>query len=112
MDQVSALRAPPVPEQKLQVFFPHLQDTVEVLQVRRVLERMDVFMRLMHEGLVLAGHEERRIDTTKEFERTYRPSAAGAQPLISSFPVRPEHLVGEKRDAMAVMMQVGTLADP
>jgi hypothetical protein len=107
--RLSALRTLPEPEQKLQVFFPHLHDTVEVLQVRRVLDRMDVFMRLMHEGLILVGKEERRIDTTKEFERTYRHPAVDNRPLKSSFPIRSEHLVGEKRDSASVMMEVEKL---
>jgi hypothetical protein len=107
--RLSALRVLSDPQHKLQVFFPHLNDTVELLQVRRVLDRMDVFMRLMHEGLILAGKEERRIDTTKEFERTYRPPAAGNRPLKSSFPVRPEHLIGESSETVTVMMEVEKL---
>jgi hypothetical protein len=107
--RLSALRVISEPEQKLQVFVPHLHDTVEVLQVRRVLERMDAFMRLMHEGLILVGKEERRIDTTKEFERTYRQPAIDIRPLKSSFPIRPEHLVGEKNDTVSVMTDVEKL---
>jgi hypothetical protein len=38
-------------DEKLQVFYPYLKDTVEVLQVNRVFERMNTFLRLMHEGL-------------------------------------------------------------
>ena len=82
-------------QQKLQVYFPHLQDTVELLQVRRVLARMETFLQLMHEGLSIETKDERRIDTTKEFERSYRPPLNDARPLKSSFPVRPEMLMGE-----------------
>jgi superfamily II DNA or RNA helicase len=109
--RLSALEKSPSPEQKLQVYFPHLQDTVEFLQVRRVLERMDVFLRLMHEGLTLPGKEERRIDTSKEFERSYRPSTADSQPLKSPFEVRDEHLVGEGSDVTAVMTEARRLAE-
>lgn len=109
--RLSAFETLPHPKQKLQVYFPHLQDTVEVLQVRRVLDRMDVFLRLMHEGLILAGKEERRIDTTKEFERTYRPAVSGALPLKSSFPVRPEHLIGEGSDVGAIVTEVRRIAE-
>lgn len=98
-------------DEKLQVYFPHLQDTVEVLQVRRVLDRMDEFLRLMHEGLVLAGKEERRIDTVKEFGRTYRPSVAGTHPLVSSFPIRKEHLRGTECDVAPVMKEVDRLSE-
>jgi hypothetical protein len=109
--RLSALSTSPSPDQKLQVYFPHLQDTVEFLQVRRVLDRMDAFLRLMHESLTVAGKGERRIDTTKEFERSYRPLNARPQTLRSSFPVRPEHLVGEGSDVGAVMVEVGRLTE-
>ena len=33
----------------LQVYYPHLQDTVEVLQVRRVLHRLNRFLQLIHQ---------------------------------------------------------------
>jgi hypothetical protein len=82
-------------EDKLPVFFPHLQDTVEVLQVERVLERMNVFLRLMHEGLTTAGEEERRINTNEEFARLRRAVPQILERLQSAFPVRPEHLEGD-----------------
>ncbi|MHC2400970.1 hypothetical protein ACVMGC_005514 [Bradyrhizobium barranii subsp. barranii] len=109
--RLTSLRRAPSPDEKLQVHFPHLQDTVEVLQVRRVIDRMDEFLRLMHEGLILAGKEERRIDTVKEFERTYRPSAAGTHALVSSFPIRKEHLLGPKCDVEPVMKEVDRLSE-
>ena len=77
----------------LQVHFPHLRDTVEVLQVRRVLDRMDVFLRLMHEGLGTASKDDPRINVTREFDRpcpASRPTKVNT--LKSSFPIQPEHL--------------------
>ena len=56
----------------LQVYFPHLEDTVEVLQVQRVLERMNVFLRLMHEGLTTTEHDEKTIQLDKEMTRARR----------------------------------------
>ena len=53
-------------EEKLQVYFPHLEDTVEVLQVRRLLERMNRFLKLMHEGLQVKESEERTLNVAKE----------------------------------------------
>ena len=53
----------------LQVYLPYLEDTVEVLQVQRVLERTNVFLRLMHEGLTTKGPGDKKIDTDKEFIR-------------------------------------------
>ena len=53
--RLSRLSGPPSGDEKLQVLFPHLQDTVEVLQVRRVLDRMDTFLRMVHEDLGTPG---------------------------------------------------------
>jgi hypothetical protein len=81
-------------DEKLQVYFPHLEDTVEVLQVQRVLERMNAFLRLMHEGLTTVGREERTIDTIREFVRDRRPVEQITQKLHSAFRVQPHHLCG------------------
>ncbi len=79
-------------EELLQVYFPHLEDTIEVLQVQRVLERLNVFLRLMHEGLTAAGGDERSIDAGKEFVRGRRHVPQIRERLKSAFPVKPEHL--------------------
>jgi hypothetical protein len=86
-------RSPEGPE-LLQVYFPHLEDTVEVLQVRRVLERMNVFLRLMHEGLTTQGNEERTIDVSKEIVRVRRQVPQIRTRLTSAFPIKDEHLNG------------------
>lgn len=82
----------PNPGELLQVYFPHLEDTVEVLQVQRVLERMNVFLRLMHEGLTTLSGGDGRIDAGKEILRSgwAIPQITGR--LHSAFPVLPEHL--------------------
>lgn len=80
--------------EKLQVYFPHLEDTVEVLQVHRVLERMNVFLRLMHEGLTIPGIEQRTINADHEFAKSRRIVPQILKRLESAFPVRPESLVG------------------
>jgi hypothetical protein len=84
-------------EDMLQVYFPHLEDTVEVLQVQRVLERMNVFLRLMHEGLVTAGTDERTIKTKEEFVRGRRAVPQIRERLETAFPVRRDHLECEPR---------------
>jgi hypothetical protein len=98
-------------EDKLQVFFPHLQDTVEVLQVERVLERMNVFLRLMHEGLTTAGEEERRINTNEEFARVRRPVRQILERLQSAFPVRSQHLIGDGKSLAVGPAFADELAD-
>ena len=90
--RLSAIRDRPLKgEDMLQVYFPHLEDTVEILQVQRVLERMNVFLRLMHEGLTTAGREERTIDAGKELVRGRRDVPQIRERLVSAFPVSPEH---------------------
>lgn len=84
-------------DELLQVYFPHLQETVEVLQVQRVLERMNQFLRLMHKGLVQTDGEERTIDTTKEILRGDRLIEPVRERLESAFPVRPGHLRHAKK---------------
>lgn len=84
-------------EDKLQVYFPHLEDTVEVLQVHRVLERMNVFLRLMHEGLTIPGTEQRTINANHEFAKTRRLVLPIVERLESAFPIRPEHLEGRNK---------------
>ncbi|MFY1615884.1 helicase-related protein [Micromonospora sp. WMMD736] len=81
----------------LQVYYPHLTDTVERLQVRRVLRRMNDFLRLMHEGLTLPAGGDRHLDVSREalVDEAVPPLPSG--PLQTSFPVRPEHLNGKDR---------------
>lgn len=81
-------------EDKLQVLFPHLEDTIEVLQVHRVLERMNVFLRLMHEGLSSSAGESRTINANDEFAQTRPVVPQILERLKSAFPIRPEHLKG------------------
>ena len=51
LDQQTAV----TPDQFLQVYYPHLQDTVERVQVERVYERMNRFLRMLHRSF--GGHE-------------------------------------------------------
>jgi superfamily II DNA or RNA helicase len=93
----------------LQVYFPHLQDTVEVLQVERVLDRMNAFLRLMHEDLAVPPAEQRRIDVQREIVATRRRVAAIREPLESAFPV-PEWATRGSRVELEVHDDVGNEA--
>lgn len=94
----------------LQVYFPHLEDTVEVLQVQRVLERMNVFLRLMHEGLTTSGREERTINADKEFIRARRVVPQILERLQSAFPVRANHLSGMVKSLAVTSVMSETLS--
>jgi len=70
----------------LQVHYPYLNDTVEVLQVERVLNRVNTFLRLMHDGLE-DGEDQRKVDVKREMVAPRRSVAAYREPLRSAFPL-------------------------
>ncbi len=84
-------------DELLQVYYPHLRDTIEVLQVDRVLERINRFVRLMHENLGGAEAEERTLDMSKEMLRERRDTRQLSEPLMTAFPVRDEFVQAPDR---------------
>jgi hypothetical protein len=80
---------------KLQVFYPHLRDTVEVAQVNRVFERLNTFLRMLHLGLTPPPRESAFVDIAVESLRQYRDVAPIREPLRSAFPVTDEMVSGE-----------------
>ena len=82
------------PEHRLQVHFPHLEDTVEVLQVRRLLTRMNTFLRLMHEGLHVPQADERTLNVGREILRHHEPVTAITERLQTAFPVNERDVAG------------------
>ncbi|MCP5150370.1 MAG: DEAD/DEAH box helicase family protein [Chromatiales bacterium] len=79
----------------IQVHYPHLRDTVEVLQVRRVLARVNRFLELMHHTNRPDTGDQSSIDTARAWldDLDDVPPLRGR--LESAFPVRPEWLAGE-----------------
>jgi superfamily II DNA or RNA helicase len=104
--RLSGLDRAPAGEDLLQVLFPYLQDTVELLQVERVLDRMDNFLRLMHEELAVSTQDQRKIDVQREMIAARRQLAAHREPLKSAFPVPDWALAGSKTTP-AVAMDAG-----
>jgi hypothetical protein len=104
--RLASLSRMPEEAEKLQVYFPHLQDTVEVVQVHRVLTRMNTFLRLMHEGLILPGEEDRKIDLRREMVAEQRPVPQIRERLRSAFDVQPETLKGTRQDLTASRARV------
>ena len=92
--RLSRMERAPAGEELLQVHYPYLGDTVEVLQVAKVLERVNQFLRLMHEGLHTAGNEERQINVEREIHRGVRMPPPIRMPLHTAFPVPPWALDG------------------
>jgi len=99
--RLTSLNAAVTGEHKLQVYYPHLKDTVEVLQVRRVLARLNRFLRLMHRDLGTPDPGEQRIDIAHEIQRLHEDIQPITEPLHSAFPIRDEILQGT-RGSLAV----------
>lgn len=83
----------PDPGEKIQVYYPHLEDTVERLQVRRVLQRLDRFLQLVHEP-IKPKTDDRRIDKNREILAALDLPSPVEGLLRSAFPVRDEWLEG------------------
>ena len=79
----------------LQVYYPHLQDTVEVLQVRRVLHRLNRFLQLIHQKKADSQALASRIDTAREMLETLEPIPPVQGELQSAFPIHSSWLDGE-----------------
>lgn len=99
--RLSDLQTEPRGDDWLQVYFPYLEDTVEVLQVERVLDRMNTFLRLMHEGLAVPTADQRKIDVQREIVSARRRIEITREPLKSAFPV-PEWAVTGPQSALDV----------
>jgi Type III restriction enzyme, res subunit/Helicase conserved C-terminal domain len=83
-------------DELLQVYYPHLNDTVEVLQLRRVYERLNRFMRMMHEGLGVPQKEQAEVHVGEEGLRFQVDTQAIRTPLVSAFKVTPAMTQGER----------------
>lgn len=91
-------------ESRLQVYYPHLEETVERLQVRRVLRRMHEFIRLTHEGLATSTAESSRLNVGDEMSGSPDVPDPIDTVLKTSFPVNARDLTGT-RTRLAVTAQ-------
>lgn len=102
---------PPAPNEKIQVYYPHLPGTIEVLQVRRVLRRLDQFLCLAHEGLVPGVSDERKIHAGRELLSGLAPPEPPRGPLETAFPVRETWLSGDAGPEKVCRLDVEALED-
>jgi Type III restriction enzyme, res subunit/Helicase conserved C-terminal domain len=91
----------PSGDEKLQVFYPHLRDTVEVIQVRRVLHRLNRFLLLMHEDLGMPETEDSSIDVKESMLRPPVDLLPIDRPFTSAFDVNGGMLRAHPRALMA-----------
>ena len=99
----------PEPDEKIQVQYPHLEDTVERLQIKRVLHRLDRFLRLVHEPIKPRRHDG-RIDKNREILSSMDLPAPMLGRLQSAFPVRDEWLRGSDEKIGSRKVDVQALA--
>jgi hypothetical protein len=100
--RLSALSVGPSGDAKLQVFVPTLRESVEVLQVNRVLRRMNRFVELMHEGVGQLRNEDPKIDVAQEsLESIEPPEPLPDVELKSSFGIDPTLLRGKRTSLVA-----------
>lgn len=95
--RLSGVEELPIGRDLLQVYYPHLEDTVEVLQVRRVLNRMNVFLRLMHDGLAVPQGDHRRVNVRQEMVEGLRSVEKLEGRLKTAFPTQDWALEGSGR---------------
>lgn len=77
------------PDRFLQVYYPHLQDTVERVQLERVYQRMNRFMRMLHHSLVNLDSDSSRIHLGRELIGRPQDIAPIREPLQTNFKIEP-----------------------
>lgn len=85
----------PSSEEYLQVFFPYLADTVEIVQVQLVFRRINRFLEMVHEAIPLIRSESSKIDLNSQMLNVPRYVEPIRTPLKSSFEIRPGLLEGD-----------------
>ncbi len=99
--QLEELERPPIGDEKLQVYYPHLRETAEAYQVQTVLERLNRFLVLMHKDLKAPDVDQRQLNIRDEVARGLQDVRAITEPLTSAFPV-PEEYLGTEQGALGV----------
>lgn len=82
-------------QELIQVYIPHLADTVEVFQVQRVLKRLNEFLKMIHRVRPESGKDQTRINIADEILKAHDYVPQLTEPLESAFPVTDDWLTGE-----------------
>jgi hypothetical protein len=104
-------QTPPTGDELIQVFYPHLVDTVEVLQVKRVLMRLYNFLSLIHAPKAKKDSDQSRLYVPQEIlEQCHNiPKIEGL--LESAFPVLDDWLAGQFDASQVVKPDIKQLED-
>lgn len=76
----------------LQVYYPFLRDSVEVVQVRELHHRMNRFIELLHKSLDASDAGSSEIDLRSSILNATGPVLPPRGQLTSAFDIRPEYL--------------------
>lgn len=85
---------PPTEEEMIQVHYPHLRDTVEVLQIQRVLSRLNRFIKLIHKTRGDSEHKDTRVNVSRELLDGEKEIPPVMGLLESAFPVKKDWMNG------------------
>ena len=85
----------PDPTELIQVHYPHLADTVERLQVCRVMDRLNRFLQMVHEPIRSDPKSSSQIDVNRAVLRSHTPAPPIRGTLRSAFPVESGWTEGE-----------------
>ncbi len=88
----------PRPADRLQVLYPHLEDTLEVVQVRRVLHRLDRHIELLHKGFGGQERESSALSLDTELQAQLPAAAASTERLVTAYPVASQWWEGSGED--------------
>jgi len=99
------------PEEKIQVYYPHLRETVEVLQVEEVLRRLNTFVRMIHRPEGGEDFRESRVDAARAMVREREDLSPFKERLESAFPVPRGSLSGTLTRESVESVDRGTLEE-
>jgi len=86
---------PPDEFELIQVYYPHLADTVEVLQVKRVLKRLFDFLNMIHLPKAKKDSDQSRLNVCEEILSRHQDIPVHEGLLESAFPVRKSWRTGQ-----------------
>jgi hypothetical protein len=89
----------PRPDELIQVYYPHLSDTVERLQVRCVLQRLNKFLHLIHKTAPRSVVADSKVDLARKILEVESEIPRIEGLLESDFPAAPGWREGELRAA-------------
>ena len=92
---LESLSGDPSKEDFIQVYYPYLRDTVEMLQVRKILERLNTFLSLVHTNANVHKELDSAIDTNKSVHEQDYDVEQFTDRLNSAFNINKCWLQGE-----------------